>query len=205
MTVLSLSCNPSGSKDQMTVFIGRREFITLLGGAAAAWPVATQAQQRSGTPVLGFLGSATPQLWADRLRAFHQGLNESGYFEGRNVKIEYRWAEDQNTRFTSLAEDLTRSGVDVIAGCSFGAALAAKAVTATVPIVFAFAGDGGSLTEMYRLNGLYAGRILNGERPADLPVQQSTKIDLIINLKSANALGLTVPLPLLGRADEVIE
>ena len=326
----------------------RREFITLLGGAAAAWPLVAGAQQRRGTPVIGFLGSATPELWADRLRAFHQGLNEAGYFEGRNVKIEYRWAEDQNTQFTSLAEDLTRSGVDVIAGCSFAAALAAKAVTTAVPIVFAFASDpveaglvaslsrpggnvtgatnlnseiltkrlellhelvpaatgvallvnptvedqtrrqlmnvqtaartmglvlhvlharaahdlepvfvtlprlgvggliigsdplftsrreqlgvlaarhnvpaiyqyrefaaagglmsyGGSLTEMYRLNGLYVARILNGERPANLPVQQDTKIDLIINLKSANALGLTVPLPLLGRADEVIE
>jgi putative ABC transport system substrate-binding protein len=325
----------------------RRDFIALLGGAAA-WPLAARAQQRRAMPTVGFLGSATPQLWADRLHAFHQGLNEGGYAEGHNVRIEYRWAEDQNARFASLADQLVRSGVDVIAGCSFAATLAAKAATPTIPIVFAFAGDpvhaglvaglsrpganitgatnlnseilpkrlellremvptattvalllnptielqaqnqstsaqaaaravgllahvvhasaaddleaafatlarlrvgglviasdplftgrreqlgaltalhkvpaiyqyrefaaagglmsyGGRLTEMYRLNGLYTARILKGERPADLPVQQATKVELIINLKSANTLGLTIPLPLLGRADEVIE
>jgi putative tryptophan/tyrosine transport system substrate-binding protein len=325
----------------------RREFITLLGGATA-WPLATRAQQPA-MPVIGFLGSASPDLWADRLRAFHQGLNEVGYVEGRNVKIEYRWAADQNARFASLATDLVSHGVEVIAGCSLAAAFAAKAATTTIPIVFAFAADpvevglvaslrrpsgnitgatnlnqevlpkrlellheaipsattvallikptverqaqlqlrdlqiaaralgmqqlhivhastegdlkavfaslessqvgglvvgtdpfftsrreqlgaltvrhkvpaiyqyrefaatgglmsyGGSLTEVYRINGLYTGRILKGEKAADLPVQQVTKVELVINLITARALGLTFPLTLLGRADEIIE
>jgi putative ABC transport system substrate-binding protein len=324
----------------------RRKFITLLGGAAAAWPLAARAQQ-SAMPVIGFLGTASPDLWADRLRAFHQGLNETGYVEGRDVTIEYRWAQDQNVRFPALASDLVGRQVTVIAAGSFAAALAAKAATTTIPIIFAMAGDpvevglvtslsrpggnltgatnlnheilpkrlellhelvptataiaflvnptepsaesqssdvqvaaralgrqlhilyastepefdkvfatlaelragglvigtdtfftsrreklaalsvrhamptiyqyrefasagglmsyGGSLTDMYRLNGVYTGRILKGEKPADLPVQQATKVELIINLKTAKALGLDVPPTLLARADEVIE
>jgi ABC-type uncharacterized transport system substrate-binding protein len=326
----------------------RREFITLLGGAAAAWPRAARAQQPA-MPVIGFLGPASPDLFADRLRAFRQGLSESSYDEGRNAAIEYRWAENQNDRMPALAADLVRRQVTVIVviGSTPGA-LAAKAATKTIPIVFqvgvdpvqvglvaslarpggnltgvatlnyelapkrlellhelvptatvigtlvnptnpiaaatqsrelqAVAGTlglkvhvlhasterdfervfatlvqlragglvitsdafftthseqlaalalrhalptifqfrkftaaggllsyGGSSVDPSRLAGVYTGRILKGEKPADLPVQQSTKVELIINLKTAKALGLTVPLPLAGRADEVIE
>jgi putative tryptophan/tyrosine transport system substrate-binding protein len=325
----------------------RREFITLLGGAAA-WPIAARAQQ-AAMPVIGFLGSASPDLYAFRLRAFRQGLKETGYVESQNVAIEYRWAEGQNDRLPVLATELVHRKVDVIvAGGGTPSALATKAATATIPIVFAVAVDpvkiglvaslnrpGGNLTgitnlnvevgpkrlellrellptaniiavlvnptspalaepfvrtlttaastlgltlhvlnassdhdfdtvfatvaqlradalvigpdvffntrieqlaaltlrhampaiyqyrpfvaagglisygtdetEYYRLVGTYTGRILKGEKPADLPVVQSTKVELIINLKTAKALGLTVPLSLLGRADEVIE
>jgi putative ABC transport system substrate-binding protein len=325
----------------------RRAFITLLGGAAAAWPLAARAQQPA-MPVIGFLGSESPDLWASRVRAFRQGLSETGYVEGRNVAIEFRWAESQNDRLPALVADLVRRRVAVIAAPG-GAptAVAAKAATTTIPIVFQIGGDpvalgliaslnrpGGNLTgvtslgielgpkklelvhtlvpaanvigllvnptnpdietqlkvhqaaasslglellvlranaerdldaafatltrlrvkalvvgtdvffssrsellgdlanrhamptvyqsrefaaaggllsygdtlaERSHLVGVYAGRILKGERPADLPVQQSTKIELIINLKTAKALGLTVPLALLTRADEVIE
>ena len=325
----------------------RREFITLLGGAAA-WPLTARAQQPP-LPVIGFLSSASPDLYAIRLRAFHQGLKDAGYVEGQNVAVEYRWAEGQNNRLPVLAAELVHRQVDVIvAGGGTPSAVAAKAATATIPIVFAVGVDpvalglvtslnrpGGNLTgitnmnvevgpkrlellreliptatsiallvnptspnlaepftrsmkaaastlglqlhvlqasteqdfdrvfaalaqsranalvimpdvffdtkseqlaaltlrhavpaifqfrpfvvagglmsygsnetDNYRLLGTYTGRVLKGEKPADLPVVQSTKVELILNLKTAKALGLTVPLPLIGRADEVIE
>jgi putative ABC transport system substrate-binding protein len=325
----------------------RRQFITLLGGGAAAWPLAARAQQPA-MPVIGFLGSASPEAYARRLRAFHQALKEIGYVEGQNVEVEYRWAEGQNNRLPALAAELVHRQVAVIAAAGGASALAAKAATTTIPIVFSVAVDpvevglvaslnrpGGNLTgvtslnvevgpkllevlhemvpsatnmallvnptnpsiaepssravqaaaralglqlhvlhassereieaafatlvklrvgglvimpdqlflvrneqlaaltvrhavpsvhlfrrfaaagglmsygsddrEYYRLVGTYVGRILKGEKPSDLPVQQTTKVELIINLKTARALGLSVPLPLVGRADEVIE
>jgi ABC-type uncharacterized transport system substrate-binding protein len=326
----------------------RRYFMTLLGGAVAAWPLAARAQQPA-LPVIGFLGSASPPPWGDRLRAFRQGLSETGYVEGKNVAIEYRWAEGQNDRLPAMAVDLVRGQVTVMAAPgSTPAALAAKAATTTIPIVFEIASDpvelgliaslarpggnvtgvtslnaevgpkrlellheivptatiiallvnptnptlsesttkalqaaartlgvqlhvlhasthqdldtvfatagqlrvgalmigadpfftsrleqlaalglhhalptayqfrefaaagglvsyGTSLTDTFRLVGIYTGRILKGERPADLPVQQASKVELILNLKTAKALRLTVPLPLIARADEVIE
>jgi putative ABC transport system substrate-binding protein len=324
----------------------RRQFITLLGGSAV-WPVAVRAQSM---PVIGYLGSESPAVWAGRLRAFHQGLGEIGYVEGRNVTIEYRWADSQNDRLPALAADLVRRQPTVIFASPGIAALAAKAATTKVPIVFTsgidpvdyglvaslnrpggnltgasnlslelapkrlellhelvpmattiaylinptdlvdnrspdptetlqvaarslglqlvvlqassdrdfdaafagllqlqagallfgnsplltsrseqlaaltvrhavpaifpnrqFAAAGGlasyatSIEDAHRLAGIYTGRVLNGEKPADLPIVQSTKIELVINLKTAKALGLTVPLALLTRADEVIE
>jgi putative tryptophan/tyrosine transport system substrate-binding protein len=325
----------------------RREFITLLGGAAA-WPLAARAQQPA-MPVIGFLGSASPDRWAGRMRAFHQGLSETGYAEGRNVAIEYRWAEGQNDRLGPLAAELVGRQVTVIVTPgSTPAALAAKAATTTIPIVFEVASDpvelglvtslarpggnitgvtslnaevgpkrlellhelvptatvvgllvnptnpnlaelttknlhaaarslglkmhilhasadrdfdtvfatlnqlradalvigtdpffssrleqlatltahhavptvyqfreftangglmsyGGSLTDTFRAAGVYTGRILKGDKPADLPVQRTTKVELFLNLRTAKVLGLEVPRTLIARADEVIE
>ena len=321
----------------------RREFIALVGGVAT-WPLAARAQQ----PVIGFLGSASPSEYAIRLGAFRQGLKEAGYVEGQNVAIEYRWAEDQYNRLPALAAELVHRQVAVIvAGGGTPSAMAAKAATATIPIVFAVAVDpvkvglvtslnkpsgnltgvtnlnvdvaqkrlelmhelqptaatiavlinptsvlaepflqavepaaralglklhilnastdreldtvfatlaqlrasalvvstdiffntraeqlaalslrhavptiyayrpfvaagglisyGSDETEYYRLAGVYAGRILKGEKPADLPVQRLTKIELIINLRTAKTLGITVPQSVQSRADEVIE
>jgi putative tryptophan/tyrosine transport system substrate-binding protein len=325
----------------------RREFLTLLGGAAAAWPRAARAQQPA-MPVIGFLNGGSPEGYAPWVAAFHLGLRGAGYVAGHNVAIQYRWAQGQYDQLPELAADLVRHQVTLIAATSTPAALAAKAATTTIPIVFTTSGGpvqldlvtnlsrpggnvtgatqlnvevapkrlellheliptatvmallvnptspaaeaqtrevqaaarilglqlhvlhasaerdfkavfatlaqsrarglligsadpfftgqreqlaamalhhampavyqfrefaaagglmsyGGSIAETYRLAGIYAGRILKGEKPADLPVQQSTKIELIINLKTAKALGITFPVSLLGRADEVIE
>ena len=332
----------------MTAFIGRREFITLLGGTAAGWPLGARAQQRPAMPVIGFLSGGTAAGYAPLVAAFHQGLNESGYSEGRNVAIEFRWADGHNNRLPALAAELVGRKVAVIAAVGTPSALAAKAATSTIPIVFeagvdpvellfvaslnrpggnvtgvsnftavliakqfellhelepnltviavlvnstspdlaasttkgaqaaghalgqqirilnastadeidaAFAtlakqragalligGDsfftsrrvqlamlaarhgvpaiynarefpsagglmsyGASLTDAYRQTGIYTGKILNGAKPADLPIQQPTKFELVVNLRTAKALGLDVPPTLLARADEVIE
>ena len=325
----------------------RREFITLLCGATAAWPLAARAQQPA-IPAIGYLNTRAAGEDEHLLAAFHQGLKETGYVESRNVTIEYRWAEGRNDRLPALAADLVRRQVAVIAAGGTPATIAAKAATATVPIVFVTGADpieiglvaslnrpGGNLTgittltskvaqkklellhdllpgktviallinptnpilaetnrrdlqaaartlglqilmlrasserefetafatlvqqragglvigtdaffnsrsrqlaalaarhavpsisqfrgfaaggglmsygatntDEYHLVGVYTGRILKGEKPADLPIQQAAKAELIINLKTAKALGVTVPIPILGRADEVIE
>ena len=324
----------------------RREFITLLGGAAAAWPLAARAQQPA-MPVIGMLQGGSPEADAFRVEAVRQGLKEAGYVEGQNVAIEYRWAENQYERLPALAADLVRRQVTVFVAVGNAAARAAKAATATIPVVFevgidpviyglvaSLARPGGNLTGVTFLGaeltakqfevlhetvpkaavigmlenptnpnadavrkdmraaahalgreliigaavvesdieravaslaqqgiggllvrtdvlfngrpkllvglaarhalpgmfplrefplagglmsygaslrdalwqtGVYVGRVLKGEKPADLPVMQSAKVELVINLKTAKALGVTIPLTLLGRADEVIE
>jgi putative ABC transport system substrate-binding protein len=325
----------------------RREFISLIGSAAAAWPLAARAQQRA-MPVIGLLGSTSPEGFDNVTAAFRKGLGETGYVEGRNVVMEFRWAQNQYDRLPALAAEFVRRQVAaIVAFGAINAPLAAKAATATIPIIFSIGSDpvefglvaslnrpGGNVTgvvqlsrellakrlellrellpnatsiglivnpnnpgtefsvkevqglahaggwllhvvpvageadlvsafatlvrlkarafllgtdalfnsqyqqivalavrhsmpaiyqfrefaeagglmsygtnraDQYHLVGTYAGRILKGEKPADLPVQLSTKVELVINLKTAKTLGLTFPIALLGRADEVIE
>jgi putative ABC transport system substrate-binding protein len=324
----------------------RRDFVRAIVGSAAAWPLAARAQQ-SAKPVVGFINFTSAQTYSRQLAAFLKGLGEAGYVDGRNVTIEYRWAEGQIDRLPAMVADLVHRQVAVIAATTTPAAIAAKAVT-TIPIVFETASDpvrlglvaslnrpggnatgvtqtnveiapkrlqllhelvptaevigllvnpanstlaetttkgmeaaartlglelrvlnasnendfdgvfaklmqlragalvigpdpfftsrsdqlaalalrhrvpaayevrdfalaggllsyGGAITESYRLAGNYTGRILKGEKPADLPVQQVAKVEMIINLKTAKTLGLSVPNTLAGRADELIE
>jgi putative tryptophan/tyrosine transport system substrate-binding protein len=326
----------------------RREFITLLGGAAATWPLTARAQQPGKLPVIGYLGPESPAVFASRVRAFRQGLGETGYAEGRNVAIEFRWAEGQHNRLPALAADLVgRQLAVIVAPGGAPGGLAAKSATTTIPIVFEMGADpvaiglvdnlnrpGGNLTgvsslnvqvtpkrleilhevvpaaaeiavlvnptspttdsqlrnlqaaaralglqlhvlhasterdfdavfvtllqlragglvvasdgffathseqlaaltvrhavpaihqsrdfamagglmsyagsflESHRQAGVYTGRILKGDKPADLAVQRVTKVELFINLKAAKNLGVTFPLSLLGRADQLIE
>jgi ABC-type uncharacterized transport system substrate-binding protein len=261
----------------------RREFITLVGGAAAAWPLAAHAQQ-AAISVVGFLSAPSPAPYARYVAAVHQGLKEAGFVEGQNVRFEYRWAEGHYDRLPALAMELVDRHVAVIVPIGGApATVAAKAATSTVPIIFNMTADPlelglvaslnrpggnvtgvammgvelevkrlellrelvpasaliamlinpnnaqaetqsrevrkaararrrrglnelrGSLIDSYRQTGVYTGRVLKGEKPADLPVLQPTKFELVINLKSARAIGLEVPPTLLARADEVIE
>jgi ABC-type uncharacterized transport system substrate-binding protein len=210
----------------------RREFSALLGGAMT-WPLSARAEQ--AMPVIGYLSGGAPVSHALFAAAFREGLNEFGYDEGRNLAIEYRWAEGRYDQLPALAADLVSCNVDVIAASGGDlAARAAKNATSTIPVVFTAGQDpvvalaahhavpaiyegsylpaagglmsyGSRLSSVYRLLGDYAGRILKGARPADLPVQQSTTIELVINARTARTLGLTIPSALLARTDEVIE
>jgi hypothetical protein len=179
----------------------RRDFIALIGGAAAAWPLAARAQQRPPA-VIGFLSSSALADRARYLTAFRQGLRETGYVEGQNVAIEYRWAQDQADRGPSGLFDSRH--VQLVT-------LAAYHRVPAIYFVREFAEVGGlmsygtSITDAYRQAGVYTGRILKGEKPADLPVMQSTKFEFVINLNTARVFGLSFPPGLLAIADEVIE
>jgi putative ABC transport system substrate-binding protein len=209
----------------------RREFITLLGGAAVAWPLAARAQQ-SAMPVIGFLGTTSFENNVERLRTFRQALKETGHAEGENVAIEYRWADGQYDRLPALAGELVRRQVTVIASAegpvsAFAALIGSGAFMTShrelliemaarhrLPALYPlreYAADGGlmsygtSISNAYHQAGIYAGRLLKGEKPGDLPVIQSSKFEFVLNVRTAKALGLDVPDRLLALADEVIE
>jgi putative tryptophan/tyrosine transport system substrate-binding protein len=204
--------------------------MTLLGAAAAAWPLAARAQQPA-MPVIGFLSASSPANRAHLITAFRRGVRESGYVEGQNVAIEYRWAQDQYDRLPELVADLLRRQIAVIAATDSLSAVAAKAGTTTIPIVFAIGIDpvkdglvaslnrpGGNVTGVNILSNELGAKQLGlrnehyrrasaGRRlcPADLPVMQSSRFEFIINLNTAKVFGLSFPPGLLAIADEVIE
>jgi putative ABC transport system substrate-binding protein len=228
--------------------VKRREFISLLSGVAA-WPIAAHAQQ-AAMPVIGFLDERSPDALGLRMRAFHQGLRETGFVEGDNVSILYRFAENRSDRLAALTSDLVHREVGVIAtqhisvlnastesdiDNAFGVLaqrrgalivstdpffvsrlhqIVVLAAYHKIPAIYdrrEFVAAGGlisygtHLLDAYRQIGVYAGRIIAGAKPSDLPVMQPTKFELVINLKTAKALGLTIPDKLIALADEVIE
>jgi putative tryptophan/tyrosine transport system substrate-binding protein len=221
----------------------RRDFITLLGGAAVTWPLAARAQQ-AAIPVIGFLDAASLETEVRGLAEFRKGLSEIGYVEGQNVMIVYRSAEGQADRLPALAADMVQRRVAVIVTVANNAAVAAKATTTTIPIVFTVGGDpikmglvdslnrpSGNITGVSFLSSDVVTKMLEAlhelmpkatriaalvnptnqnaavdtKEALDLPVQLATKLELVINLNTANTLRLDVPPSLLARADEVIE
>jgi ABC-type uncharacterized transport system substrate-binding protein len=196
----------------------RREFITLLGGAVAGWPRAARAQQ-APTPRFGYLSGRSPQSEAPLLAAVRRGLAEAGFVENQNVAIEFRFSEGRDDQLPSLAADLVGRNVAVLVTTDYPSSVAVERIVSlaaryAIPAMYEwreFVTSGGLISyspsrpELYRQVGLYGGRVLKGEKPADLPVMRPTKFELVINLKTAKALGLEVPATLLARADEVIE
>jgi ABC transporter substrate binding protein len=191
----------------------RRDFITLMGGAAA-WPLAARAQQ-AAMPVIGFLGGSSLAERRPLLGGFRQALAEAGYVERQNVAIEYHWA-DFATVFASLAREqagglLVNSDVfftsrrDQIVALAACHALAVMSPWREFPLPGGLISYGPSIAAAYRQIGAYTAKILNGAKPADLPVVQPTTFELVINLKTAKSLGIKVPLHLEQLADEVIE
>jgi putative ABC transport system substrate-binding protein len=191
----------------------RREIIALIGGAVA-WPVAARAQPPA-MPVIGFLSAASSDTNADRMRGFRQGLKDTGYVEGENL-LNADTSGEIDAAFATLARE--RSDALFVDPNPFFSSrrvhLVNLASRLAVPAIYfdrAFAEIGGlmsygaSLTDAYRQGGVYTARILKGTKPADLPVLQSSKFELIINHQTTRMLGITVPPSLLARADEVIE
>ena len=184
----------------------RRQLITLLGGAAA-WPLAARAQQPA-MPVIGFLSGRSPSESASVEAAFREGLKEAGYIEGQNLHIAFRWADGQFALLPPLAEALVDLRVAIIV--TVGGVNTAIGAPAIYPFR-EFASSGGlisygtNIASSYRQAGIYTGRILKGAKPAELPVMLPTQFQMVINLRTAKALGLDLPATLLARADEVIE
>jgi ABC-type uncharacterized transport system substrate-binding protein len=193
--------------------IDRRAFVSTITLGLLAAPLAAQAQQTPGkTARIGYLSLRSGPSYLDE--AFRQGLRELGYVEGQNLSVEYRWADWKVDRVSALAAELVRLKVDVVVSTGGTTmALAVKKAIRTIPVVFRreFAEAGGLLSfganiaDMYRRLATYVDKILKGAKPGDLPIEQPTKFEFVINLKTAKALGLTIPPPILFRADRVIE
>jgi ABC-type uncharacterized transport system substrate-binding protein len=177
----------------------RRRAIIGLAFSAAMLCIGMLARGQQSIPIIGILGSSAADDYGPMITAFRKGLSETGYLEGKNVGFEYAWADDHYDRLPALASKLIERRVNVILAAATPSALA----------VFVVAGGimsyGGDIKDSYYHAGIYAGRILNGERPANLAVQLSTRVEFFINLKTAKALGLEPTAPLMARADEVIE
>ena len=223
----------------------RREFITLVGGAAVAWPFPVRAQQPPTTVKQARVGvlAVSPPTPA-MLNAFREGMRERGYIEGQNLSIDVRWSQGTFEQVSALAAELVSANVQVIIAWATPSVIAARRATAVIPIAHgvvlladpsvieqaqkiaeltqaarlptAFqrrenveAGGlmsyGGNIQYQFRQAAIHVDRILKGAKPADLPVEQPTKYELVINLKTAKALGLDVPVQLQQLADEVIE